>query len=227
MALKDTLKRLDELELLPIENGRPSATPPSKDLEPGLDSMMKYPLPPVSVSPDSLRQYYRGGQLPQKRIISSVPTVAGGNSVTNTTVNQNITNSNINVNTLSFAIKQASVTTYALANGQIFTAPLVMGKVFQVLGFSCSQAARVELYGSALTQTLDSARPIDTTPAEGTVQGLVFDAVVDTFPYRWTLQNVVGTNIETPTTNLTYISVTNEGNYGEITVTLSYVAFVL
>jgi len=44
----------------------------SDSLQPGLSPFMRCPLPPVGgVSPDALRQWYRGGVMPQKRLLYS------------------------------------------------------------------------------------------------------------------------------------------------------------
>lgn len=51
------------------------------DLQPGLSSFMRCPLPPIAgVSPDSLRQFYRNGQLPQRRLFSGSGTTGGSGS---------------------------------------------------------------------------------------------------------------------------------------------------
>jgi hypothetical protein len=47
----------------------PIAGPYTPAFPPDIDPFLRCPLPPVQATPDSLRQFYRGGQIPQRRIL--------------------------------------------------------------------------------------------------------------------------------------------------------------
>jgi hypothetical protein len=199
--------------------------PPERDVQPGFNPMLRCPLPPVSATSDSLRQFYRGGQVPQSRLLPSPssPTQNGGGTVvTNTTV---VTTSTATSSASTIAATQVSLTTPALNPNIQFAGSVLVSRSFQLISLTASGACRIQVYGSAVNQTADLARALDVPPAAGTMPDLITDLALDSSPYQWRFQNRVGTNTESPQKTIAYITVTNLDQFmtQPITVTISYV----
>lgn len=194
-------------------------------LEPVYNAMLRCPLPPVQVTPDSLRQFYLGGQVPQMRLLTppsniTGSSIGGGTRITNNTIINNGGGSS----SVSLAAKSVSVTTPVLNIGDIFTGQLIMAKSFQLLLVSASATCRVELYGTALAQTLDLSRGLDSPPGAGTFENIISDAVLDTTPFQLYFQNRIGANGDSPQASIIYVSITNIDAVSEpFTVTFQFV----
>jgi hypothetical protein len=80
------------------------------------------------------------------------------------------------------------------------------------------------MYGTALAQTIDGARPADTAPPFEVTQGLITDVIFDTAPFQWNWQNRIGANADNPQTKTVYVSVINNtaSGVGASTVSLTY-----
>lgn len=209
-----------------LNGGVPQHPPISNtgvDLQPSFNSMMRCPLPPLQVSPDSLRQFYRGGQLPQTRILTpnniaiSGEGESGAGNVTATSGSE----------TVGLLVQQAAITTPIINPNNSFDSTLGLGRVFQLIQVSTSAPARVRLYGTLNALQLDSYRELDVAPAFGTEQGLILDVALDEVPYTFPLEGISGSNYDTVQAPVAYISVTNIGQATTpITVTFSYVPLV-
>jgi hypothetical protein len=83
----------------------------------------------------------------------------------------------------------------------------------------------VRLYGSATARQLDAGRQIDApAPAEVT-QGMIIDTVLDTSPFLWLCQNIMGSNQDTNQVQQIYLNALNinpETQSG-VQITLCYV----
>lgn len=213
------------------ESKEPSKGASSHPLEPTLNPFGRFPLPPMQVSPDSLRQFYQGGQVPQMRFLVPPNNVPGSNS--GTTINNTIVNSGgstggsssttIN-NGLSLTAQFASITPI-LNPGDTFTGVVSIAKSFELISVTATAAARVELYGTNLAQVIDSGRALDVAPDAGTAQDIITDVALDTFPYSYSWQNRIAHNGDTPQTAFIYISITNIDTVSVgISVTVQYVA---
>lgn len=223
--IRDSLINLDSY----IDSGTFSAEPPQRaeleaDLQPGLNPMMKCPLPPVTVSPDSLRQYYRGGILPQIRVLSpsnpSINGALGGSS-------GNVISSSSSTETIELTVQQTSIVTNILNPGDIFTGIVNLGKVFQLLQISSNVSARIELYNTLNNLQLDTIRALDVAPAFGTTEGIIVDLALDQAPFSFSLEDISGNNGDNPQVSLAYVAITNIGQATTpIVVTLSYVTLV-
>lgn len=229
-SLKDAVGQ-DLSHYTMVTKSSPQASvPPTQDQQPILNSMIRCPLPPIfQVSPDNLRQFYQGGQVPQARIftpnqpvITSTSTTtefggssgggSGGGGGGGTTPGTSPTS------------QSASITTGSLSPNAIFTSTLIVAKGFQLLSVSTGSPARVQLYGTAQAQSADSYRGLDVPPPAGTVQNLICDVVLDTSPYQWSFQDRVGANADSPQKTTIYVSITNLDITSDfITLTLVFV----
>lgn len=205
------------------------AAPPSVDLQPGRSSVMRCPLPPVwQASPDALRQFYINGTVPQNRLMTPaavpVSTSSGTSSSASSLVIVNGGGGGGGSSTSPITAQQVSVTSPALAPGAKFVGSMSLSKSFQLLNLSVSSPCRVQLYGTANSQTQDINRGLDIAPAAGTVQNIICDIALDTAPYQWIFQNRVGANTDTPQAGVVYVTLTNLGNTGSTaTMTFAYV----
>lgn len=198
--------------------------------QPTKNPFLRCPMPPVAITPDSLRQYYTGGQIPQFRILtpannngnggnSGGTAVIGGGSTATVAPAAGTTPAPAVV-----AATSVSFTTPTLNPGNAYQAILPMSKSFQLLQLSASNACRVEVYGNGTAQNNDSGRALDAAPLPGSQQDLITDVVLDTVPYKWTFQNRVGANSDSPQQSLIYITVSNiDVSSTTITITLFYV----
>jgi hypothetical protein len=214
----------------PLPTPVPAAVVPvggSGELSPVLNTMIRCPLPLYSsATPDSLRQFYTGGVVPQVRFLSPPlsNTLGSGTTTENATVSS-VNRGGVAPTTPTTNGVQQAIETTLLSPGNRFTSSIKMSDSFQVLNVTSNTACRVELYGSAQAQTFDTARALDVPPPAGTTQNIIFDVVLDTSPFAWTFQNRTGANADTPMSELAYLTVTNLGDASSsIMVTISYVA---
>lgn len=188
--------------------------PTKASLEPVFSSLLRCPLPPVAITPDSLRQFYRGGTVPQHRILTPVPSSAGtgGGSVTNNTFVQ----SGSSTSTFSNPAQNASVSTPVLNPGGAFQTSVTVSKVLSLTKVTASVPARIELYATAAAQSSDFGRPafisgIINPPTAGTEHEVIADLYLDTV-LDWAMSPMaVGANDDFPQTTVLYVTVTNIG----------------
>lgn len=185
-------------------------SPAASDLQPTYPTMMRCPLPPIfTAQPDSLRQFYLGNTVPQTRMLTnSNQGNSGGGGTTNTTVAV-FSGGSGGTTPTNPTQQQAVFKTGVLSPGQSFAGTMAIAKGFQLLSVSSTNAARLEMYGSANAQSIDLSRAIDAAPPAGSSQGIICDVVLDTAPYTWFFQNRVGANSDTPQAPLIYVTLTN------------------
>lgn len=227
-SLQDTVGQ-DLSGYVPVKASPQASLPPTQGLEPTINTMIRCPLPPIfQASPDSLRQFYQGGKVPQTRLLSPVTQGisggggGGGNAVVTTAV---IQGSGSNPPPTPVVQKQAVITTTVLGPGQQFITTLTsISRSFQLLNVTSSVAARIEIYGTAASQLADSSRPLDTAPPAGTAQGIITDVAIDSAPFIWDYQNRIGANGEIPQQPQAYVTITNiSGAAVPVTITIQYV----
>lgn len=203
-------------------------------LEPIRNSMIRCPLPPIwQANPDSLRQFYVGGKVPQVRFLSPLNPLNQSTSSTSSSTSSSGggtpsgggsgggSSSGGSPSTAS----QVVVKTQAIAPGSAFIGSTQIAKGFQLLSVSANAAVRIELYGTAAIQAQDLGRALDVPPSAGTTQNIICDLALDTSPYQWTFQNRVGANADNPQSSTVYITLTNIGaGTTSFTVTLHFVA---
>lgn len=214
---------------IPVTASPQASLPPTIGLEPTLNTMLRCPLPPIfQASPDSLRQFYQGGKVPQTRLLSAVTTTigsaGGGGSSASASVVFSSGGGSVPPPT-PIIEKQAVITTTVLGPGAQFVGTLPnIGRSYQLLTVSSNVAARIEIYGTAFAQTADLSRALDQPPAAGTTQGIITDIALDTIPMTWNFQNRIAANGDVPQTQNSYMTITNlSGAAVPITVTLQYV----
>lgn len=186
------------------------------------NTILRCPLPPSANTPDSLRQFYQDGLIPQGRILSP-STLSGGGGGSTGAGSLVITNTTKTIAPKTVAATTV-VTTTALDPNTSYLTPIAIAKSFLLLLANASAACRVELYANATSQSGDIARPISMAPGMGTEQGLISDIVLDSSPFAWFYVNTLGFSGDDPQTTNSYITVTNIGSMTTaITVTLTYV----
>ena len=197
----------------------------SQSSEPTLNAFLRCPLPPVwQTTPDSLRQFYQGGRVPQTRLFNPQPNNIGGGTIT---VNEFATNSSSSgggTPVVRIAATQTSIVTPPISPNNTFEGVIKLSRSFQLLNVTSNHACRVQLYGNATEQVADSYRGLDVPPPAGTIQNIICDVVLDTSPYQWGFQDRVGSNADTVPSSNVYITVTNlDVATDAFTVTILYV----
>lgn len=192
---------------------------------------LRCPLPPVSVTPDSLRQFYKGGEVPQARILTPSPLTggsSGGSSSTTTVVTGGGSSS---ASTSAPAAQSTSIITPVLDPGNQYVAVVQIAKAFTVLRVGVNSAARVELYSTQAAQTVDMSRPasfgsVNNPPPAEIQSQVICDLYLDTIDkFSWVpAWSITGVNGDSPQTTSAYATVTNIGSGSNpIAVTISYV----
>lgn len=206
---------------------QPTISVPTNDLQPGYNTMIRCPLPPIfQAAPDSLSQFYLNGKVPQTRLLSALinANTSGGSGGT---VNESVLISGGVGPTpppQTLAEQTVIITTVLAPNQQFVSSLNSIGHSFQLLSVASTSPARVQLYGTASAQTNDLARLIDQPVPAGVTQNIITDVVLDTNPLQWFFQNRIGANGDAPQKTVLYITVTNlTGATTPVTVTLQYV----
>lgn len=191
---------------------------------------LRCPLPPVSVTPDSLRQFYKGGEVPQARILTPSPLAggSGGGSTTTTTV---VTGGSSSVSTAAPSAQSTSIITPVLNPNNQYNAIVNIAKAFTVLRVSVNSAARVELYSTKAAQSVDgpraaSFRSVNNPPPAEIQNQVICDLYLDTIDkFSWVpAWSITGVNGDSPQTTSIYATVTNIGTGSNpIAVTIAYV----
>lgn len=207
------------------QKAAPIAFPPfHNDLQPVYNPYIRCPLPPISVTPDSLRQYYVNGQVPQFRVLTPPNTSNNTSTTIVKTVSGTTSTTSTGTTPSNIAVKSISLVTAVLNPNNTFLGSISISKSFQLINVSASSPCRIQLYGTASAQTQDAGRGLDAAPTPGTQQNLITDVVLDTIPYQWSFQNRVGANADSPQNATAYMTVTNVDVLSEaITITLFYV----
>src|ERR1022692_3562547 len=143
--------------------------PPTLDLQPAKNMFLRCPVPPTNAGPDTLRQFYSGGDIPQRRTFTPPQqqsgggggttnvSVAGGTSVS-TAITQNVTNQITNQILASTTARNAAIKTPSLNPNQNYQISVQMAKTITLIRVTVSAAARVRLYSTKAAQTTDLSR---------------------------------------------------------------------
>jgi hypothetical protein len=76
------------------------------------------------------------------------------------------------------------------------------------------------MYGTALSQSIDSPRASDTAVPFEVSAGVIVDVIFDTAPYNWAFQNILGANADSPQSTTVYITVVNPSTSTGVGTTL-------
>ncbi len=216
-TLDQATQPVDRSGLTPVavSVAAPAALYAGQQYPPNPNPFLRCPIPPVSITPDSLRQYYQGGLIPQNRIMTPVSSAqagagtSGGSGTGITSVTNEITNTTI-VTTKVGTIQSASVTTPVLSDGAMYQTTFSTSTSFIPLLISVTGAARVELYGTKAAQIADLSRLNTTPPGLGNEQSILLDVTVDTAPFVWVITpSLPAANSDSPQKPLSYITITN------------------
>lgn len=187
---------------------------------------IRCPLPPVGADPDSLRQF-EGSESPKFRVLPLQPQTGGTTTVKEFGGGAGSGSSSSGGSSTSTAIvaKTVSATFVSIAGGTAATTTVVMSQSFQVLSIAANQGCCIRLYSTAAFRTGDIGRGVDVAvPAEVT-QGIIIDVVLDTTPFIWQPQSIVGANSDQVQSANIYMTVINPGSaaINGVLVTISYV----
>lgn len=226
-TLAESRRQVDPARYQRMESPLAAQTP-AASLEPVFNPTIRCPLPPLSTTPDTLRQFYRGGIIPENRIFSPPP-LSGNNNNGGTSTSTTVVQTSSTSTTVLPTAKNASITTPVLNAGVSYQGVLTMAKSFILMQVSVDQPARVELYSNANFQTLDAGRMafIGSTPnppVAGTQHGVIADLYLDS-TLSWIMSSdAVASNADNPQSVLIYITVTNiSASTNSITASLAYV----
>lgn len=186
---------------------------------------IRCPLPPVGADPDSLRQF-EGNESPKFRVLPLIPPTGGTTTVTTSGGSSSSGGSGGSGGTTPTAInaKTVTLTIGAVGPNAAVRTQLSLSQSYQLVSLTANNPCCIRLYGTAAAQSGDSVRPPDNpVPAEITMN-LIIDVVLDTVPYVWQTQNIVGANQDSPQSATTYITVINPSVTGlsNVVVTITY-----
>lgn len=225
-SLEESLKA-DRSNYHTVEAPTNNVLHPGNDLQPVYNAYIRCPLPPINATPDSLRTFYAGSQVPQFRVIPPNNSFVGGNATTNENVLVNSSSGGSGSTTVVSGLSKlqsVSIVTPVISPNQVYQGTVQISKSFLLNQLSTSQASRVELYSTKAAQVLDLARPATTAPAN-TAQGLLSDMYIDTAPYKMEYTNVTAMNNDPTQTPTIYVSVTNISQAAAaIAVVFKYIA---
>jgi len=102
------------------EMAQPStiASNPSSGQQPGFNPMLRSPIPPIwQTTSDSLRQFYNGNVVPQRRLLTPSSSTSGSSPVASKTNLGVVKPDGITINIKNGVISGATNSTVALTNG--------------------------------------------------------------------------------------------------------------
>jgi hypothetical protein len=219
------LKRLDAEDN--ISSQKPTV-PPYNGLV-----FSRCPVPPISISPDSVNQFQNTGTVPQDRLISVTPLftqqeVTG--SISNTT--------NVSVSGKSISLSGTSGTTVTSATAAVVTNPISYGetaalsiqmaKSYLIYRVAVTSPARVRIYSTPGTQSSDAGRASSTPVVLGASTGVIGDLyLASSSESIWMCSPAItGFNGDDPQAATVYVSVTNLAQTTTpITVSFFYLPF--
>jgi len=217
-TLEQATQPLDPKQYEPVSTATMLTPPPftSQDITYSItpNVNLRSPAPPVNVSPDNLRQYYKGGQLPQYRVWSPPTLSAQSASSGGTTVNNVTSTSSSSSTTVKSPTAQTvGFSTPVLLVGQIYPTILQIAKAFSVLKVTVSSSARIELYKTAAAQNADLSRPVTQPVYLGTQNGIICDLnLVNSNELMWICSpDFPGSNGDSPQSTSIYTTITNTG----------------
>jgi hypothetical protein len=191
----------------------------------GANRNLRSSIPPLAASFDTLRQFNEVGKTPRFRVVPlPIATTTGGGSVVNIT-NSTSTGGGSSTTTGTTTLSPASVviTTPSIAGGGSALLTATMARSFQLLSVTANAMCCVRLYGSSVSQSIDSLRGIDSPVPAEVGQDIITDVVLDTAPYQWNWQDRVGANSSSPQTMTIYVTVLNPLALSEVvTLTIKY-----
>ena len=226
-----TAKSIEELGYTRVEQEQSinRTAPPTV-----MDNSVAYsrcPVPPFSISPDSLTTYNQNGLAPQARIIAALPTFQDQTSSTSTKVTEVVSSGGGSGSSSSTVVSstpvpaQAGFTTAAISPGNPLLVQIQLAPLFILYQVTVSSPARVELYSTAAAQLQDQGRsPLNPVPL-GSENGVIVDLnLAGANESPWLCSPApTGFNGDSPISSTIYTTITNVGTSTvPITISLSY-----
>jgi hypothetical protein len=236
-----TSKTVEELGLKRVATASPLVKSPMESTSDGGDQYTRCPVPPISISPDSLSSYEQKGAVPQARFMASLPlfqdTGSGAVNVTTTVVasggSRSSSSSGSSGSSGSSSGTTASnslptnigIVTPKINGNSPYTASVQMSPLFLLYKVAVSSPARVELYSTSSFQTLDVGRSASTPVTLGSENGIIgdFNLALSTESPWLCSPAPTGYNGDSPISSTIYVTITNlNSSTASITVTLYY-----
>jgi hypothetical protein len=208
--LKDVLTKGMPQGYAPVEDKPSTPGVQSADQAQQSSANMRCPLPPTFADADSIRTFEKGSSTPQSRIMP-LPPQTGGTGTTTTSggiSSASSSSSGGSTPTPTVSARTASVVVNVPANDATLTR-ITLSRSFQILSVSATSPCDVRLYGTQATQSSDSSRQIDAPIPGELTQNIILDVILDTVPYFWSTQNIVGLNADNPQGTSVYVTVFN------------------
>lgn len=211
----------------------PIVRTPPLDVAQSAPSFIRCPLPPVSVTPDSLRQFYTPG-IPQTRTMTPSNTLSGGSGGSTTIISGTGGASTAGTSgggsvSPAQSIQNASVTTPVLSMNQAIQVSVTMATVFALLQVTVNVPARVRMYSNKASQVADFGRVSSAPIVPGSENGIIADILlVIPSELTWTCSPaILGFNNDSIRVSTIYVTVGNPvGSSNIITASLAYAPII-
>ena len=219
MATLEQATKMDTTGFARADQGQylPPATDPS--LFPLRSAIRICPLPYLPgtfPSTNSIINYSFGGKIPQSRAPLPAQSVSGGGTSTTTVVSSSSSSSSSSTNNPPVS-QIASISSPVLNPGNQFQGGILMAKSFYLIQLTVNGPARVRLYSTQAAQSADISRSLTAPVGLGTGQGIISDVEMDGAG-TWQYVDTVGSNGNSPQSNLVYITIDNIGLASETVV---------
>lgn len=211
----------------------PQAQPNKPDIasQPSGLQWTRSPVPPISISPDSVNLFQNSGIVPQYRVMSTLPLFTETEATGNVTVTNTVggsggsSSSSTTVVTTPVSALSTAFVTPVINQGSPYQASFQIARSFVLLSVTVSSPARVEFYSTANARTSDASRSVDQPIVLGAPNSLIADLnLMQPAEASWTMSPAaLGANGDTPTSATIYVTVTNQTPSSQpITVSIVY-----
>jgi hypothetical protein len=188
------------------------------------NAFLRTVLPPFNSDPDTLRQFEDGSIVPKIRVMPLPVLSTTETTVVSSASSTSSSSSSSSSTTTKLLPKTAVLTTPLLPAGAFFAGNVQMAESFQLIAMNVTSPCEVRIYGTPTAQSNDSVRANDSPIPPEITANVITSVNIDTVPYQWAWQNVIGANQDSPQSSTIYITVVNNDPTmaDAITVTLTY-----
>lgn len=233
--LADTIRQASGTRVNSSDTPQAQPNKPDVSSQPSPLQWTRSPVPPISISPDSINMFENSGLVPQYRVISSLPLFADTTSTGSTTINNTTIASSSGSSTggggtsgggtTSSVAASTAFVTPVISQGQPYQTSFQVARSFVLLSVSVSSQARVEFYSTSNARTSDVGRTVDQPIVLGSPNGLIADLnLIQPTEFSWSMSPAaVGYNGDSPTSATVYATVTNQNTSSQpVTVSITY-----
>jgi|HubBroStandDraft_1064217.scaffolds.fasta_scaffold65490_2 hypothetical protein len=215
MALKDNLVDMSKgwpAGFTPLDSLPDSSQGSNPAAPPVANPRMRTATPGTNADADLINQVGKGGSNPQFRMLPLPPATGGTTTVTTGGSSSSSSSSSGGGSSSSVSINPKTVTVSipSLGPNSLVELSVATSQSFQLLSVAASNPCNVRLYGSAAAQISDASRSVDAPVPAELAQNIILDVVLDTNPYIWYCQNIIGANSNAPQNTTLFITVINE-----------------